>query len=196
MKRTHLLLLGLFLFLSACAPLPTTLLERDEGGTWREEADESSGYDIDSGPCETPQGEELRREELADLGKLGEWEERCLLPEEDGNNGGRPSGFPLVRNKQVDFYLSWFQTRKRKFFARALARSGRYLDMIREQLAAAELPTELAYLALIESGFVPTACSHAGAVGLWQFIRETGGSTGPQRPPPMIPGRKAGQGNL
>ena len=41
-------------------------------------------------------------------------------------------------------------------------------------LAHAGLPTELAYLPLIESGYRPLAISRAGAVGPWQFIPETG----------------------
>jgi membrane-bound lytic murein transglycosylase D len=36
------------------------------------------------------------------------------------------------------------------------------------------MPEELVYVALIESGFSPTALSHASAVGYWQFIRDTG----------------------
>src|SRR5262249_15323661 len=36
------------------------------------------------------------------------------------------------------------------------------------------LPEDLVFLAMIESGFTPVALSHARAVGLWQFIRSTG----------------------
>lgn len=62
--------------------------------------------------------------------------------------------------------------------AEALARSGRYLPMIREVFAVRGLPAGLAYLALVESHFDPSACSPAGAMGLWQFIESTARSCG------------------
>jgi membrane-bound lytic murein transglycosylase D len=48
-----------------------------------------------------------------------------------------------------------------------------YLPFIRERIAARDLPPELLYLPVIESGFVPTARSKSGAVGLWQFMRNS-----------------------
>src|SRR5262245_36114973 len=55
-----------------------------------------------------------------------------------------------------------------------LERSGRYAPYIREELSKRGMPDDLLYLALIESGFSPTAKSRAKAVGIWQFIAETG----------------------
>ncbi|MEJ2538782.1 MAG: lytic transglycosylase domain-containing protein [Gemmatimonadota bacterium] len=45
--------------------------------------------------------------------------------------------------------------------------------MILRKLEERRLPRDLIYLAWIESGFLPTVESHAGAVGLWQFMPET-----------------------
>ena len=45
--------------------------------------------------------------------------------------------------------------------------------MIKRILAGENLPEDLAYLALIESGFNPNAYSRARAVGMWQFISGT-----------------------
>ena len=45
-----------------------------------------------------------------------------------------------------------------------------YLPFIREEIARRGLPPELVYLPIIESGFVITARSSSGAVGLWQFM--------------------------
>src|SRR5690606_5862210 len=59
-------------------------------------------------------------------------------------------------------------------FAGFLARSGRYQPMISQKLAERGMPQDLLYLAMIESGFRTEATSHAAAVGLWQFIPETG----------------------
>ena len=48
------------------------------------------------------------------------------------------------------------------------------MPYLKEQLRDAGLPEDMAYLALIESGFSTQAVSHAGAVGPWQFMPYTG----------------------
>jgi membrane-bound lytic murein transglycosylase D len=82
--------------------------------------------------------------------------------------------FPIIINEQVEFFLDMFQNSKRETFGRWLARSGRYLPMIQEELADAGLPLDLCYLPMIESGFRLTAYSRARAVGPWQFMLGTG----------------------
>ena len=86
--------------------------------------------------------------------------------------------FPLTMNDQVEYYLDFFTNRHRKTFARWLARSSRYLPMIKEEFAKAGLPLDLAYLPMIESGFNTTVSSRASAVGTWQFMRATGQNYG------------------
>ena len=54
----------------------------------------------------------------------------------------------------------------------ALARSGRYIDIIARELAREGVPPELAYLPAIESHF-STKAEGAGTVGLWQFTSGT-----------------------
>jgi len=51
-----------------------------------------------------------------------------------------------------------------------LERGNIYLPFIREEVKRLQLPPELAYLPIIESGFLITARSRSGAVGLWQFM--------------------------
>jgi membrane-bound lytic murein transglycosylase D len=51
-----------------------------------------------------------------------------------------------------------------------LERANFYLPFIKEEVARRNMPPELAYLPVIESGFVITARSRSGAVGLWQFM--------------------------
>ncbi len=82
--------------------------------------------------------------------------------------------FPVVVNRQVEMYLELFQGKQRKYFARWLARSGRYREIIHAELEAAGLPRDLIYLAMIESGFNQRAYSKSQAVGLWQFMSGTG----------------------
>jgi len=59
-------------------------------------------------------------------------------------------------------------------FKTGLTRSGKYLDTIKQIFAKYNLPEGLTYLPMIESGFDPLAVSHAGAAGIWQFMRRTG----------------------
>lgn len=58
-----------------------------------------------------------------------------------------------------------------KNFQIFLDRSQKYLPHIRQRLREHGLPEELAYLALVESGFNPKIVSRAGASGMWQFMR-------------------------
>jgi len=80
------------------------------------------------------------------------------------------SGLPLMMTDQVAGYINYFSNRGRGTVERALARSGRYEDMIRRVLQEEGVPEELIYLAQAESGFHPLAVSRAGARGMWQFM--------------------------
>ncbi|MFZ5447485.1 MAG: transglycosylase SLT domain-containing protein [Thermodesulfobacteriota bacterium] len=81
---------------------------------------------------------------------------------------------PIQMNKQVRAYLVYFSTERKAVITRYLARSTRYLPMIQEIFQEAGLPEDLAYLAMIESGFNNKAYSPAAACGMWQFIKGTG----------------------
>src|SRR5271167_2115191 len=80
------------------------------------------------------------------------------------------SDLPLMMTDQVAGYINYFSNRGRGTFERALARSGRYEDMIRRTLKEEGVPQDLIYLAQAESGFHPLAVSRAGARGMWQFM--------------------------
>lgn len=84
------------------------------------------------------------------------------------------SDIPLTINRKVEYFISFFQTSGRKWFGLWLARSERYIPMMKEVLKKEGLPEDLVYLAMIESGFSTHACSRASAVGPWQFIAGTG----------------------
>jgi membrane-bound lytic murein transglycosylase D len=81
--------------------------------------------------------------------------------------------FPVTYNEQVRSWIQYFQTRGKRSFKRWLERSARYAPHIQEQLETHNMPQDLLYVAMIESGFTPSATSHAGAVGIWQFIKPT-----------------------
>ena len=60
------------------------------------------------------------------------------------------------------------------FLANAFERGRPIVPMLRKELEEAKMPPLLHYLALIESGYRKDVRSHAGAVGLWQFMPATG----------------------
>jgi membrane-bound lytic murein transglycosylase D len=75
---------------------------------------------------------------------------------------------------RVQSYLRFFKGVGRERFQVWLDRMPRYEPMIRARLQAASMPTDLTYLALIESGFSNSAVSRSRATGMWQFMRGTG----------------------
>ena len=110
-----------------------------------------------AGNWNTPRAEMIKQTPAGDLG----------LPEVTFD-------FPITMNRQVKVYLDLFQGKQRTYFSRWLARSGYYLPMIQKELETHGLPLDLAYLAMIESGFSQLAYSRSSAVGLWQFMKPTG----------------------
>lgn len=82
--------------------------------------------------------------------------------------------FPVVENDKVRYFVDYYSGRAKNTFRIWLERSGRYLPMMSAIFAEAGLPKDLAYLAMVESGFNDKAYSWAHAVGPWQFIESTG----------------------
>lgn len=74
---------------------------------------------------------------------------------------------------EVQYFLERFTGERRDLTALRLNRAGRYLRMIRDVFKGHGLPEELAFLAMVESGYNPLAVSRAGAKGLWQFMAGT-----------------------
>jgi membrane-bound lytic murein transglycosylase D len=87
---------------------------------------------------------------------------------------GSTYDYPIDLNDKVLTWVSLFSTTKRGFMENALGRASMYMPMIRQVFAEEGVPSDLAYLAVIESGFRNEAKSKAKAVGMWQFIRSTG----------------------
>ncbi len=86
--------------------------------------------------------------------------------------------FPVAYNARVRYWVTYFQTNGRKWFKRWLERSTKYIPLIQTLLRDENLPLDLAYVAMVESGFSNRAESHAQAVGMWQFIKGTGNRYG------------------
>ncbi len=81
--------------------------------------------------------------------------------------------YPVVVNAPVEALIDHFVAKDRERFGMWISRSGRYLPMIQRIFREKGLPEELAYTAMIESGFSPRAVSRVGAKGMWQFMDAT-----------------------
>ncbi len=87
-----------------------------------------------------------------------------LIPAVDSNT---------VASKAVEKNVGLFSRRIKERFALYLSRSGQYLGMMQDILRAKNVPEDIVFLSLIESGFNPYAYSIAKAAGPWQFISST-----------------------
>ncbi len=74
-----------------------------------------------------------------------------------------------IAHSRIAFYAS----KRPIHLGRMLGRAPLYFPLFEEALDRHDLPLELKYLAVVESGLNPKARSHAGARGLWQFMYAT-----------------------
>ncbi|WP_247233620.1 LysM peptidoglycan-binding domain-containing protein [Telluribacter sp. SYSU D00476] len=81
---------------------------------------------------------------------------------------------PLVYHKASHEFVEYFIYTKPHFTRRMMEHSPLYLPLFEQYLKKYNLPTELKYLSMIESGLNPRIISYASAGGLWQFMPATG----------------------
>ncbi|CAN5503241.1 hypothetical protein BH10BAC6_BH10BAC6_02750 [soil metagenome] len=82
---------------------------------------------------------------------------------------------PLVMNESVEKSVRFLAENKgRKFMKRWIERSGKWFSMMKRIAKEEEMPEEIIFLSMMESGLDPNAFSLAKAVGLWQFMQATG----------------------
>ncbi|MFT7270300.1 MAG: membrane-bound lytic murein transglycosylase D, partial [Roseivirga sp.] len=79
----------------------------------------------------------------------------------------------IVFNEQVRAFINYFTVRNRSYTKEMIRRKEVYFPIFEKYLAKYELPAELKYLPIIESGLNPKAESGPKAVGLWQFMAPT-----------------------
>jgi membrane-bound lytic murein transglycosylase D len=85
---------------------------------------------------------------------------------------------PLSFNVRVKSFIDYFTIRDREYTKKVMRKSTYYFPLFERILEKHDLPAELKYLAVVESGLNATARSRASAVGLWQFMYYTGRTYG------------------
>jgi membrane-bound lytic murein transglycosylase D len=80
--------------------------------------------------------------------------------------------FPVRWDARVLRYLEFYKNDKRgrAIMSGWLRAQARWRPLFEDALRKAHLPLGLIYVSMIESGYDPNDRSHAGAVGLWQFM--------------------------
>ena len=162
--------LTLAFFLSGCAGDMYLATINDSPETELSNSIEPTEPDI---TLEDTEPEMCLDQELTALSETGIWNESSAPVSIDPDQN-QFYDFPVVFNKQVQMYINLFQNRQREQFSNWLSRSTIYMPILEAELAENDLPHDLVYLAMIESGYNPLACSRAQAVGLWQFMQGTG----------------------
>jgi membrane-bound lytic murein transglycosylase D len=80
---------------------------------------------------------------------------------------------PIEVTPKVEGHMRFFHTAIRDRFEQWLMRLGKYKRQVEEIFLEFDLPSDLVFLSLVESGFNPHAYSRARATGPWQFMQGT-----------------------
>ncbi|MFM2048703.1 MAG: hypothetical protein RI955_1251 [Bacteroidota bacterium] len=83
------------------------------------------------------------------------------------------SSIDISYNDDVQNFSESYQAEDNRKVKRVLECGHNYFQMIENIFAEEGIPTELKYLAYVESNYNPKATSRAGARGMWQFMRGT-----------------------
>ena len=88
-------------------------------------------------------------------------------------NNSLQTNLPIIINDYVREQIKYLSVKKRKFLIDSLKRAEPYTHEMKNIFIKYNLPPELAYLPVIESGFKNHAVSYKGAAGMWQFMPGT-----------------------
>jgi peptidoglycan lytic transglycosylase D len=86
--------------------------------------------------------------------------------------------FKFKPNALIQSFINYYLGRGRETMEQGLRRSGRFLEMAQKIFKEEGVPQDVAWLGQVESAWSPVARSWAAAVGLWQFIPDTGARYG------------------
>lgn len=79
---------------------------------------------------------------------------------------------PLEGNRRIEYYIRDFQTKGKRSFTQSMGQGEKYLPLMKEIFQQKEVPEDLVYLAMIESGFNLHA-RYRTTCGPWQFTPGT-----------------------
>ncbi len=113
-------------------------------------------------------GEELKNSDITES-DISAAERSDDEAEESNQQPFKAPYFSKITKQWVDY----FSKKQRARFQRFINNGELYRPLIEPILAQYDLPRELFYVGLIESGFYLKARSHAAATGPWQFMRPT-----------------------
>ncbi|WP_456377030.1 LysM peptidoglycan-binding domain-containing protein [Thiolapillus sp.] len=125
--------------------------------------------------AETPPTLKTQIQETLEAFEAPEPQEITAPPENQNLWQHLTRGYQLqgIRHKNIDRELQAFVARGASL-TRQLRKGEPFLYHILQEVRERDMPTELALLPGVESGFRPTAYSRNGAAGLWQFMPATG----------------------
>lgn len=168
---------------------PDTLVEEEEAdGPQTADTNEPAPESLEAGlpPATEPTTEVPPAEELLQLTPLSRSTARfsdLLTPPAEATEdvvGQLEPGHqdivynvPIVLDPSVQGHIHYFNTSIRSRFEQWLVRLSRYRPLVHSIFSEFDLPSDLIYLSLVESGFNPYAYSRARATGPWQFMKGT-----------------------
>ena len=83
------------------------------------------------------------------------------------------ASIPIPEHRTITSAVRLFSEDMKDSIQTSLLRSAGYRPIIDKALEEQKLPKGLAYLPVIESAYLPTLTSRAGAHGIWQFMPDT-----------------------
>jgi membrane-bound lytic murein transglycosylase D len=83
------------------------------------------------------------------------------------------SEIPLTFNTRIKAFIDYFTIKDREYTKYVLGKLHWYFPLFEEHFREYDIPEEIKYLSIVESGLNPKARSRVGAVGLWQFMPAT-----------------------
>ncbi|HEX2077359.1 MAG TPA: LysM peptidoglycan-binding domain-containing protein [Longimicrobium sp.] len=92
--------------------------------------------------------------------------------------GSAQYDLPMQVNDRVRMEMEFLLFQRREVVGRWMREADRYDEFVRDVFASYGIPRDLHHLGMVESGYRPTVRSHAGAVGMWQFMPATGRGMG------------------
>lgn len=87
-------------------------------------------------------------------------------------------GLEFVDAPEVERFVRLYTREQRRLMQQGLKRKKEYSADLEPIFRGFGIPVELLSIVMVESCFRPLARSHQGAVGLWQFTRDTGRAYG------------------